>query len=69
MRNIETEGIQFKREELQKLYDQVTDRQQKFFDRMWGSVDKIPDGSIHIGFDQCQRTLIKNEGAKDEVER
>ena len=49
MRNVKEEAIQFERDELRKLYNQLSIKQQNFFNRLWGSVDKIPDESIHIG--------------------
>lgn len=60
MRNLNTEVEQFKRDELKKLYDRLTEKQQAFFRRLWKSVEEIPEESINVGFDQCQRTLLKN---------
>ena len=51
---------EFKRNELRKLYVQLTEKQQKFFNRLWGSVDKIPEDKIHIGVSQCEKTIVKN---------
>lgn len=48
------------RNELSILYEQCTEKQQLFFNRMYGSVEKIPAEKIEWAISQCQRTIIKN---------
>lgn len=52
---------QFKRDELRKLYLQCTKKQQKFFNRLWKSIDEIPEDKIHIGISQLERTIEINK--------
>ena len=61
MRNINKEADDFKRIELKKLYEQLTTKQQNFFNKLFAcGIDKIKETDIKTAFDLCQRTLKKN---------
>ncbi len=52
--------------QLHGLLDQCTKEQQAFFDRMYGSRDTIPEEKIDWAIQQCERTIAKNKGDKEE---
>ena len=49
-----------KRHVLSHLLEQCTERQQRFFDVLWGSVNEIPIESLDRAIDQCERAVLKN---------
>lgn len=53
------------RNKLINLYHQVTDKQKEFFNRMYKSIDEIPDEKIEWAIKQCERTLEKNRENRD----
>ena len=58
MRDINQESEKFKRTELKKLYEQLTTKQQNFFNKLFAcGIDKIKEKDIKTAFDLCQRTL------------
>ena len=60
MRDINQESENFKRTELKKLYEQLTTKQQNFFNKLFAcGIDKIKETEIKTAFDLCQRTLSK----------
>ena len=52
--------------QLHGFLDQCTKEQQAFFDRMYGSRDTIPEEKIDWAIQQCERTIAKNKGDKEE---
>lgn len=48
------------REVLKKLLAQCTEAQRKFFDRLYGSIDKIPYEKMDHAITQAQRSVEKN---------
>ena len=55
--------IEDKREALRELYNQCTDRQQSLFNRMYNSVDEVPEDRLNWAIKQCENT-IKNNNTK-----
>lgn len=53
------------RTKLTNLYYQLTDGQKAFFNRMYKSIDEIPDEKIEWGIKQCERTLENNRKNRD----
>jgi hypothetical protein len=51
---------EFRHQKLRDLLNQCTDKQKKFFNRMYGSVDTIPDEKIDWAIQQCENTIKKN---------
>lgn len=51
----------YKRNMLRELLDQCTEKQIDFFNRMYGSVDLIPEDKMKRAYEQCKDTLIKNK--------
>jgi len=43
------------------LYNQCTPEQQNLFNRMYVSIDKIPDKKIDWAIQQCENTVAKNK--------
>ena len=58
----------FKREKLIELLNQCTEKQQAFFDRMYGSRDTIPSGKINWAIEQCERTIANNKKIRNNQE-
>lgn len=50
----------FRNELLDKLYWQLTIEQQQFFNRMYGSLNSIPEEKKNWAIQQCKRTIAKN---------
>jgi hypothetical protein len=50
----------YRREVLRELYNCCTEAQQKFFCRMYKSVDEIDDSKIDWAIKQCERTIASN---------
>lgn len=55
---------EYKRQILQELYDQQTDAAKDLFNRMYVSVDEIPEEKIDWAIQQCERTLEKRNDAQ-----
>ena len=51
----------FKRQKLKELYNMCTIPQQKFFNKMYGSLDDVPEENINWAIQQCERTIEKNK--------
>ena len=51
----------YRKDQLRKLLSQCTSEQQAFFDRMYVSIDVIPDEKIDWAIKQCERTIVKTE--------
>jgi len=49
---------------LTNLYNQCTPDQQKLFNRMYTSLEKIPDDRINWAIQQCERTIATNNKLK-----
>ena len=54
----------YRKQLLQELYDQQTDAAKDLFNRMYVSVDKIPEEKIDWAIQQCERTLEKQNNAQ-----
>ena len=55
---------EIKREELRKVLEQCSPEQIKLFNRMYGSIEKIPESKMDWAYQQCERTLAKNKKKK-----
>ena len=51
----------FRKEKLKSLYEQCTKPQQDLFNRMYGSLEKIPLDKVDWAIQQCERTISKNQ--------
>jgi hypothetical protein len=51
----------FRKRALIDLYDQCIPEQQNMFNRMYGSIDTIPNEKIDWAIQQCERTIAKNK--------
>jgi len=51
----------YRRQILKDLYVQCNEAQQSLFNRMYGSVEIIPDEKIDWAIQQCERTIAKNQ--------
>lgn len=51
----------FRRQTLADLYNQLTPAQQNLFNRMYVSIDEIPDNKINWAIQQCAKTIDKNK--------
>lgn len=56
----------FRKQTLVDLYNQCTPEQQNLFNRMYVSIEKIPDKKIDWAIQQCERTVAKNKTRRDE---
>jgi len=54
----------FARDQIKLLLDQCTPEQQAFFNRIWGSVEKVPEDKLKTAWQQIDRTLAKNNEPK-----
>ena len=52
---------EIKREELRQLLEQCSANQIALFNRMYGSIDRIPESKMDGAYEQCTRTLEKNK--------
>jgi hypothetical protein len=55
----------FRRQTLIDLYNRCTQEQQNLFNRMYVSVETIPDEKIDWAIQQCERTIAENEAKKE----
>ncbi len=51
---------EYKRELIHEILVQCTEEQKKFFNRMYGSIETIPEDKMKHAYSQCERTLLKN---------
>ena len=51
---------EFKRDLVRGLLNQCTEKQKAFFNRMYKSIENIPEEKMRNAYDQCRRTLINN---------
>ena len=54
----------YRKQLLQELYDQQTDAAKDLFNRMYVSVDEIPEEKIDWAIQQCERTLEKRNNVQ-----
>jgi hypothetical protein len=52
---------EFKRQMMRDFLAQCTEAQVDLFNRMYGSVDKIPEDKMDWAIQQCERTVAKNQ--------
>jgi len=57
---LNNEVIKFKRAKIRELLDQCTESQISMFNRMYGSIDLIPEPKMDRAYDQCLKTIQKN---------
>jgi len=50
----------YRHDMLRNLLSQCTESQINLFNRMYGSIDTIPDEKINWAIQQCERTIEKN---------
>ncbi len=66
MNEFDIKSIEFKRNLVKELLSQCTEEQQGFFNRMYKSIDDIPEEKMRWAYLQCQRTIENNKNkAKD----
>lgn len=51
---------EYRKQILVELYNKCTKEQQELFNRMYVSVDDIPESKINWAIQQCERTILKN---------
>lgn len=59
----------FKKKILRELYDQCTEGQQDLFNRMYGSIQVIPEEKVELAILQCERTIKKNRNRSSKEKR
>ncbi len=57
----DSKSLGFKRELVREVLNQCTEKQIQFFNRMYVSVDIIPESKMRHAYFQCVKTLEKNE--------
>lgn len=57
MSELHEKTTEFKREEIRKLLVQCTEKEIAFFNRLYGSIDAIPEENMNCAYGQCKRTL------------
>ena len=60
MNEFDNKSKEYKRKLVRDLLVQCTDEQQKFFNRMYGSIETISEDKMRHAYSQCERTLLKN---------
>ena len=61
MNDINAEATEWKREKIRALLSQCTEPQINLFNRMYKSIDLIPDSKMARAYDQCYRTVEANK--------
>lgn len=61
MQSLNKQTTEFKREKIRELLNQCTEAQIGMFNRMYGSIDTIPNEKMDRAYDQCLRTIEKNK--------
>lgn len=61
MKSLSKQATEFKREKIRELLNQCTEPQKDIFNRMYKSIDAIPESKMDNAYDQCCRTLEKNK--------
>ena len=54
-------AAEYKREQLRGILYQCTPEQVAFFNRMYKSIDDIPDSKMDWAYQQCLSTIEKNK--------
>ena len=62
MNELQQKATEFKREELREVLMQCTSKQIELFNRMYGSIDEIPEEKMDWAYTQCINTLKKSNG-------
>lgn len=57
-------AAEYKRELLREVLNQCTPEQIDLFNRMYKSIDEIPDEKMDWAYQQCLNTIKKNESKK-----
>lgn len=60
MNEFDNKTKEYKRELIRDILVQCTEKQQEFFNRMYGSIETIPEDKMRHAYSQCERTLLKN---------
>ncbi len=55
---------EFKREMVRENLNNCTEKQIDLFNRMYGSIEAIKEDKMRHAYNQCRRTLEKNETEK-----
>ncbi len=65
-KEFDKKSIEFKREMVRKVLLKCTSEQQTFFNRMYKSIDDIPEEKMRWAYQQCKATAKKTTSAKGE---
>lgn len=57
--------IEFKRDIIKDFLAQCTKEQVNLFNRLYGSVDTIPENKMDWAIEQCERTVENNKTKKE----
>jgi hypothetical protein len=65
MGDLNNKATEFKREQLRGVLNQCTPEQIAFFNRMYKSIDLIPEEKMDRAYEQCIATIEKNRKKAD----
>jgi len=58
--SLKDKTTKFKRRQLKKVLSKCTEEQIAFFNRLYGSIDIIPEEKMNRAYEQCVATIKKN---------
>ena len=61
MREFDSNIAEIKRKMIRELLDQCTEGEVDLFNRMYGSIDVIPEEKMSWAYTQCKRTVDKKK--------
>jgi hypothetical protein len=65
--SLNDKAAEYKRKLLREALEQCTEAQRAFFNRMYVSIDEIPDEKMDWAYEQCLRTIEQNKAKKNEI--
>jgi hypothetical protein len=60
LKEFDAKVYDFKKELIRELLSRCTNEQVDFFNRMYGSIDDIPEEKMRHAYSQCKTTVHKN---------
>ncbi len=61
MDDLKSKATEYKREQIRGLLLQCTSKQQEFFNRMYKSIDEMPEEKMDHAYRQCHRSIEINK--------